>query len=266
MITRIKTAYSKLAFGYRTASGTADFFRLLINSKKYSRSRVAKRRDPPVLYRLKPGGPEKNVWLRTYSGDIEMLYEIFWRNVYSNNQIRWNQLTNIVDLGANIGMTSLFFAQKTQATIYAVEPDPDNFEQLTHNLADEISASRLVPVQAAIAAEDKPLFLHKNQKSYNSTVSGTTESDIVVRGMTIKTLFREMYLEQVDLLKIDIEGGEEDLFSVELDWLEMVNNIVMECHSEKIRQFATDQLTNNGFVVSTGNNGSSYANILWACR
>ncbi len=267
MISRIKTIYDKLAFCYGVSGSISDFLRLIVNSKKYTRSSTAARPDPPVIYHLKPAGPEKTIMLRTYSGDIEMFYETFWRGIYNNHHIDWDRFTTIVDLGANIGMTALFFTRKSpEAIVYAVEPDPDNFELLTTNLSQEISNSRLIPVQAAITANNGPVYLHKKQRSYNSSVSDTEPADISARGMNMSTFIREMYITEIDLLKIDIEGKEEDLFSGELNWLKKVRNIVMECHSEKIRKDAVAVLIREGFTVYPGNNDRGYADILWAVR
>lgn len=267
MIARIRTIYDKLAFCYAVSGSASDFLRLIINSKKYTRASPAARPDPPVMYRLKPADAEKKIMLRTYAGDIEMFYETFWRGIYNNPGMDWDRFTTIVDLGANIGMTALFFTHKSPgATVYAVEPDPDNFELLTANLSYEISDSRLIPVQAAITAINGPVYLHKKQKAYNSSVSDTEQADISVRGMNMSTFFREMYINEIDLLKIDIEGKEAELFSGETDWLQKVSNIVMECHSEKIRTDAAALLIQYGFTVYSGNNNRNYADILWASR
>ncbi len=267
MMRGIKTAYNKLVFCYRTTGSISDFLRLLINTKRYSRNKKVEKIDYPVLYQLKLGGVYKLLRLRTYSGDIDMLYEIFWQRVYNNTLISWNNFSTIVDLGANIGMTSLFFGlQSPGAVIYALEPDPENFELLITNLSREITGSRLIPVAAAISSDNGVEYLHKKQKSYNSSVSGIDISDTEVRAVNMPTFMREMFIDEIDLLKIDIEGKEAELFSRDLAWLEKVRNIVMECHSEDIRKHAIVTLKTLGFDVYPGNNGRSYADIIWAIR
>lgn len=267
MLKKLKTAFDKFRFCLRSSGTSRDLLRLLLNTKKYANAGRNKRNSASVSYLLKLEGQPRQVFLRTYSGDIEMLYEIFWRKTYHSSSVRWQDFNTIIDLGANIGMASLFFAAKSpRATIYAVEPDPENFELLTANLSQEISASRLVPVQSAITAGNGMIHLIRNEKAYNSFVSEEIVSGITVRTRDMEGFLRDMFIDDVDLLKIDIEGREADLFSGDTGWLQKVRNIVMECHSEEIRNKAVSVLQEYGFSVHSRNNDRSYADILWACR
>ncbi|MCC6287524.1 MAG: FkbM family methyltransferase [Chitinophagaceae bacterium] len=251
MIRRLQQALNKLAFCYSTTADSNTFFTLLVNTKKN------KRRNPeqignekPVQYRLSFNKQPKTIYLRTYSGDIAMFYEIFWQKVY---EVVINKNTNphtIIDIGANIGMASLFFSQRfPQAIIYAVEPDADNFEILTENLSEEIQSGNLIPVKAAIADKDGEVYLQKKEYAYNSSVSEVAVSDNKVRAFSMHSFFREMMIEQVDILKIDIEGMEENIFRADTGWLERVNVIVMECHSAAIEQLCRSKLAEYGFDV-----------------
>ena len=162
-------------------------------------------------YHLKPGGHEKTIQLRTFAGDIEIFYEIFWKKIYEHPVLKEHEINTIADLGANIGMSSLYFSQQfPTAMIYAVEPDPSNFDMLTANLSEEILQSSHVPVRAAIYSADGMVNLKQNAKAYNT---GIAEGDtgIAVRAVTLDTFIREMMITGIDLLKIDVEGSELDV-------------------------------------------------------
>ena len=63
----------------------------------------------------------------------------------------------VVDCGANVGITSLFFAaQYRNARIYSIEPDPDNFALLKRNVCQE---RRIVPICGAIVATNASRFI-----------------------------------------------------------------------------------------------------------
>ena len=169
---------NKLFFCYAICADPGSFYRLVTNTKKYSRNKTGtgqRNNEQPVAYRLKPRGHEKTVQLRTFAGDIEIFYEIFWKKVYQHPVLKEYEVNTIADLGANIGMSSLYFSQQfPTAMIYAIEPDPSNFEILTFNLSEEILQSRLVPVRAAIYSEDGMVNLRQNARAYNT---GITEED-----------------------------------------------------------------------------------------
>lgn len=259
MLRRLKLAANKLLFCRSISADLRSFVKLLGNTKKQRSSiRNKSKIDKPVRYNFIFNNQPKTIYLRTYSGDITMLYEILWQKVYSAviNKIR--DVHTIVDAGANIGMTSLFFNQHfPQATIYALEPDVDNFEILTENLSEEIRKGVLVPVNAAIAEKDGNAYVQKNEFAYNSLVSKDQISDSKIRAYSMHTLLRDMMIEQIDILKIDIEGMEADVFNGDISWLSSVQTIVMECHSPEIKNLCTQKLIIHGFNISGAINEES---------
>lgn len=269
MIKRLATALSKFFFCYAICADLASFCRLIINTKKYSRGKtgtVRRNNEQPVVYRLKTGGHEKTIQLRTFAGDIEIFYEIFWKKVYEHPALKEHEINTIADLGANIGMSSLYFSQQfPTATIYAVEPDPFNFDMLTANLSEEILQSRLVPVKAAIYSADGMVNLKQNAKAYNTGIA-EEDTGIAVRAVTLDTFIREMMITGIDLLKIDIEGSEAYLFNAPAAWLDIVKIIVMECHSPAIRIKSTVLLREKGFEILPSVEKTGSAELVWAIR
>jgi FkbM family methyltransferase len=269
MIKRLATALSKFFFCSAISADAGSFCRLIINTKRYSRAKTGAGRrnnEQPVNYHLKPGGHEKTIQLRTFAGDIEIFYEIFWKKIYEHPVLKEYEINTIADLGANIGMSSLYFSQQfPTAMIYAVEPDPFNFDMLTANLSEEILQSRLVPVRAAIYSEDGMVNLKQNAKAYNTGIA-EEDTGIAVRAVTLDTFIREMMITGIDLLKIDIEGSEACLFSAPEAWLDIVKIIVMECHSPDIRIKSTALLREKGFEILPSVEKTGSAALVWAIR
>ncbi len=65
-----------------------------------------------------------------------LIYEIFYQNTYLLNNLTLNPGSIIIDVGANIGLFSLFALKQCQydAVIYSFEPIPTSFECLRKNL------------------------------------------------------------------------------------------------------------------------------------
>lgn len=255
MIKRLQQVFHKFLFCYDSTADLSSFFKLIVNTKKYKNSSSEKiLNDSAVQYRLKFNNQHKTITLRTYSGDIGMLYEIFWQKVYQKVIHKDAGVFTIVDIGANIGMASLFFSQYyPDASIYAIEPDSDNFEMLTQNLSQEIHKGNLIPVKAAITDKDGDVYIQKRDYAYNSFVTYDETSDHKVKAYSMPSFLYEMRIGQIDILKIDIEGMEEKLFSANTDWLEIVQTIVVECHSATAMQLCKNTLTAYGFsIVSEG--------------
>lgn len=267
MFNSIITAFRKFIFCYTITADPASFIRLLINTKRY---RYAKKHVAPpaipVPYHLRLKGKRKTVFLRTYAGDLAIFYEMFWQKVYRHPLPGKTVSGYVVDLGANTGMASLFFsAYYSIQGLYAVEADRFNMDLLLRNLSEEISAGRAKALHAAAFAEDTTVYMQRQEKAYNTTVTDNV-TDMPVQAISMNTLFGMFGLDRIDLLKIDIEGSEEILFSKNTEWLEKVNNIVMEIHDSGYRGVCESLLRARGFVIYDPAGRALHSTLLWAIK
>ena len=89
---------------------------------------------------------------RRNRGDIQAIREIWLDEVYSPPR-EAQGLPNVVDLGANIGFTSVYLARRLRpACIVAVEPDPENARILRRNL--EQNDIHSIVIEAAVGPYD----------------------------------------------------------------------------------------------------------------
>jgi FkbM family methyltransferase len=133
----------------------------------------------------------------------------------------------IVDVGAHIGMSSIYFALKYPAArIIAIEPQPANFQALVSNTAPY---KQIFPIQAALWRDDGEVNLTRSTVHPKGAfcISGT--GDQRVRSVTMRTLMREAGVDSIDLLKMDIEGAEKEVFAG-CDWLDKVRVLAIELH------------------------------------
>jgi FkbM family methyltransferase len=122
-----------------------------------------------------------------------------------------------VDIGANVGIYSLMAAKRCAplGRVLAVEPDPVTFSRLVTNLA----LNDLAQVQArqlAVGARPGVLHLHRHarnrgQNELRADGSGTTETVAV---QTLAALLADADCEAPDVMKMDIEGMEEEVLKV----------------------------------------------------
>lgn len=141
----------------------------------------------------------------------------------------------ILDLGANVGFTAIFFARKyPNAEIACVEPMPNNLETLKSNFELNSIASKVFA--SAIATQDGTIQMEVASLDYGHKVAGieygkALEGEILeVHGISVKTLMQQLGWERIGLLKIDIEGYEAILLRDNCDWLSLVDAMCIECH------------------------------------
>jgi FkbM family methyltransferase len=130
----------------------------------------------------------------------------------------------VVDAGANVGYASVLFAERwPEAEIVALEPDASNFELLVRNTR---RYPRVRPLRAALWSNHTPLRVTGENK-WALRVREATESDFDT--LTMADLVA-MSPGRIDLLKLDIEGAECDLFLNDPTCLDAVHLLIVELH------------------------------------
>ena len=137
----------------------------------------------------------------------------------------------IIDCGANIGCSAVYFANEYPAAkIIAVEPEDTNFRMLTYNAH---FYNNIVCRHAAIWNKATYIKVVPNNNTTDCMTVETRANDPqAIESTTILKLLNESGADEIDLLKIDIEGAEKELFSDDnvQKWLPRVNVIAIELH------------------------------------
>lgn len=186
-----------------------------VRSPRASGTRTVEMRDGTLLtYRLN-------------RGDVQAFREIWLDQAYRLPSEAQN-LRRVVDLGANIGFTSVYLARALQPTaLLAVEPDPDNARLVRRNLAQNgIEATVL---EAAVGPVDGSCSFSRDDSSNLGRIAA--DGELTVDVVSIPTAMAQLNgAAGGTLLKLDIEGGEEALFAGELSWLGEFECVLAELH------------------------------------
>jgi FkbM family methyltransferase len=123
-----------------------------------------------------------------------------------------NEQPTIVDCGSNIGMSILFF--KTvypKSRIIGFEPDPTTFEILKSNI-ERNSLQDISVYPFALSDNDGAIDFYHNEQDVGSLMMSVRRERIVGEKITVPTRKLSSFITgPVDLLKMDIEGAEEEV-------------------------------------------------------
>src|SRR6185369_15418287 len=179
--------------------------------------------------------------------------EIFEDRIYMKHGIRLDEGACVFDVGANIGLFTLFVKQQARgARVYSFEPLPPNFEALQTNVKfygldvkvfecglssrHETSTFTFYPHAAAMSGkgarveEDKVAAMAnvgswlKTFEHHPHTAPGEYDLDNFVdhylisesytcQLRTLSEIIRDNAIERIDLLKLDVERSELDVLS-----------------------------------------------------
>ncbi len=156
-----------------------------------------------------------------------LLKEIFQLEIYKFNSNKKDPL--IIDCGANIGLSIIYFKKLfPNAKIIAFEPDKEIFNSLSTNINNSnFSDTKLI--NKALWSEETTLNFFSEGADGGRLALKSDKKNII----NVKTLKLSSYLknQEVDFLKIDIEGAETTVLQECQEYLKNVKNIFVEYHS-----------------------------------
>ena len=172
---------------------------------------------------------------RLNRGDLQGIREVWMDRVY---RLPFTMVPRIVvDLGANIGLSSVWLQKQFACEqIIAVEPNAANAQLTKRNF--ELNGIRGRVVEAAIGPEEGEAQFQSFDESNMGriTAGGLPSTNAVTVAMTSMEAVLKLLPEgrRIDLVKMDIEGGEALLFARNTEWLDRVDAIVTELHPDAV--------------------------------
>ena len=235
-------------------------------------------------------GVKRKIWLRPKTSDEHVLKDVFVTDMYGPNFLRRadelldyfnrrvadGQSPLVVDAGTNIGATALYFNALFGAPrIVAVESSAENFKLLELNTdgRDIRCVNAAVSSQNGLAqvidAAEGQYWAYGTAPVGDDAVATPGKRLEVVPRITMNEIYAAEAGGSFPLLaKIDIEGGEADLFSANTEWVDKTPLIIIELHDWMLPRSGTSHAflrciaaLDRDFVVK-GDNVFSIANRL----
>lgn len=165
--------------------------------------------------------------LRANTSDLQTFEQVFLSNIYDIGAHINPKL--IVDGGANVGCASVFFANKYPAAhIVAVEPEETNFEVLRKNTSSYVNISR---IRSGIWNRKTLLQIENpRDEKWGFRVRESESPEGSFEALTIDDILGSSDAQSIDILKLDIEGAEKEVFSDCKNWLSKVGVLITELH------------------------------------
>ena len=119
----------------------------------------------------------------------------------------------VLDVGAHVGVFTAKALDLGAGQVIAVEPDPANVECLRRNFAKEIASGRVAVLAEAAWNKSETLTFHLGESSaWNSLVHHDRGKRVLeVAARPLDEMVRELGLETVDYIKVDVEGAEAEV-------------------------------------------------------
>jgi len=141
----------------------------------------------------------------------------------------------VVDWGANIGTFAIrVFSERPEAYVVSVEAASDTYEVLRHSCTIN-GARRWKTIHSAIWGKSGTVALDVRELSTSTRVQKVAASNGEhVTALSPDEFFKTNELHNVDLLKMDIEGGEASVIPAMDGWFDKISVMAIEIHSDRI--------------------------------
>lgn len=205
---------------------------------------------------------------------LRIFKDIYENHVYTPDGFMINENDVVFDIGANVGVFSLYASTKKGTKVYSFEPHPINFELLSKNIAinsrDNINAFQI----ALGSLNEKRIMKETDSIGHHLLNSSNTpdkiEHSITIAVKTIETFFNENNLTTIDFLKLDCEGSEGEIInSISPILFTKIDKIVMEFHdnlSILSHNEIIEKLKSAGFKIQLEWDEKSFYGYIYAKR
>lgn len=171
----------------------------------------------------------------------------------------------VIDIGANIGVFSLYVAQSGVEKIYAYEPNRSAYNVLLRNISVNGLEKTIIPRRLAVSGCDRETVkIPLGSSPYNKIMRGnTSEVFEEVSTVTLDTIISENNLDSVDLVKIDCEGAEYEIIpGLSESVFSRLKEIRMEFHDGPLNELIS-AFDRHNFVTTRFDRDSA---MLWVTK
>ena len=180
------------------------------------------------INKIKLPGIEHPISLRKGTSDIPAFYQVFLNREYN---IAFDESPKIIiDGGANIGLFAIVMKNRyPDAKIICLEPDPENFSQLLKNTS---LYKNIICENCGVWNKETRLKVYDKYKFGKwGIVVEENELEGSVFAISMNEVMRKYSLNYIDILKLDIETSEKQVFSDSFEeWLPKIKIVLIELH------------------------------------
>lgn len=190
-----------------------------------------------------------------YDGDIQ---GVFGQDIYGDVECKG---VTVLDIGANIGDSAIYFAMKAASRVIALEPFPVTYEFAKRNIEVNGFLDKIVLINGGVAKQDGSISIPNNITSSGGMEARESECGPKIQFFTLESISKAFNLEIGSILKIDCEGCEYDIINCTQDKILLqFKQIIMEYH-HGIKELVA-RLSSIGFQVQVNHRGSLIGDII----
>ncbi|AMD30084.1 hypothetical protein Nps_01685 [Candidatus Nanopusillus acidilobi] len=155
------------------------------------------------------------------------IYDVFESEDYKFLNV---QNKSILDIGAFVGDSSIYFILKGAKKVYAIEPHPDAYKEMIENIKLNNMENKIIPINVGISYEKDYIFIPVTTVSTQDTLLKSEGNGIKVPAGKLRDII-DKYNIDAQILKMDCEGCEYNIILKDYDTIKEFDEIGFEYHA-----------------------------------
>jgi len=140
------------------------------------------------------------------------------------------QNKSVLDIGAFIGDSSIYFILKGAKKIYAIEPHPDAYNEMLENIKLNNMEDKIIPINMGISYDNNYIIIPKGKINIEGSLFRPKGNGIKVPAGKLSNII-DKYNIDAQILKMDCEGCEYHIILKDYDTIKEFDEIGFEYHA-----------------------------------
>ena len=137
---------------------------------------------------------------------------------------------NVLDIGAFIGDSPIYFILKGAKKVYAIEPHPDAYKEIIENIKLNNMEDKIIPINIGISYYNNYVSIYENVLDTQGTLLRSKGNGIKIPAGKLSDII-DKYNIDAQVLKMDCEGCEYDIILKDYDTIKEFDEIGFEYHA-----------------------------------
>ena len=202
----------------------------MVVSVEYPMRRLLRLPRASVLRRVERSAPERAFLEHfSYSRAIYAFLRARAVNPHLTVDFDLDERSVVVDAGAYVGAWTAAMTQRSGSSVYAFEPNPKAFARLNARVT---ALPNVQVYECGLGARDEKQTLTLQGPGSTVYATSSMHDAAIVEIRDVAAVLDELGIAHVDLLKLNIEGGEYDVLQrlIDTGWSERINVILVQFH------------------------------------
>jgi FkbM family methyltransferase len=172
----------------------------------------------------------KNYWEKNnikFKHIYGAIYQVFEEEDYKFLNVKDK---NVLDIGAFVGDSAIYFILKGAKKVYAIEPHPGAFKEMIDNIKLNNMEDKIIPINIGISYDNDYIFIPKGKVNIEGSLFRSEGNGIKIPAGKLSDII-EKYNIDAQILKMDCEGCEYDIILKDYDTIKEFDEIGFEYHA-----------------------------------